>query len=769
MQGLRRLFCDPHRRECRIVLGNAVLAWIVLGVVLCPGAKAGTGTRASLPTGRVKSGLRVNVDTTWVDANGYRPVQVELISWPPGPAPADRSIRIECKPYNWRGGYAWWSITDFVEIPQGTPGVTATLSIPQREQWNAFYMEFYEDGRKLEDLSYQGGMMTAGNYGWSEASPAMLFIDRDAPPRALRPGRIADLRQAGSKADSHLLPDVRGLAEIYAPPDLTQTGYTPDESATDLTILDSLLRWSKIEILPPSDLPTNWINWTGFDLVFISLEDLRDMTRQNPETWQALRDLIATGPTLCVYGVGQDFEKLAKVEEILKSPPLPDADQALYRGWRTPHSNQYTRVLREAPTNNNQYWYAQQATAEASMDQKTLAALDSREHKPPEKPTFVWRPVDLGRVVAIAAENPFPGRPQDWGWMLNTLDSDDWMWYRRHGLSLSRRNLDYWEFLIPGVGLAPVNSFLVLISLFVVVIGPLNYWFLVRQGRLYLLLLTVPAGAMVVTLSLVGYALVTDGLGVKSRVRSYTEIDQRRGRSVSWSRQSYYASLVPSRGLEFPETAAVYPIEVQPDQPNYYDSKYLIDWEYGQTLAKGYLASRVTSQMMVVQARESSSQIEIKENASGAPQVRNRLGAPVEFLVLRDSEGDFFSAENLADGQTETLSPMKWADAADRFAAAFKTVRPSNPEGYDPRQHNEALNFGQSGNYWYYGNIDSTHSEPNVASSILERSLRRLISNNADALTPRSYAALVPHSPEVPMGIEQTQQLQSIHVIAGKW
>jgi hypothetical protein len=319
------------------------------------------------------------------------------------------------------------------------------------------------------------------------------------------------------------------------------------------------------------------------------------------------------------------------------------------------------------------------------------------------------------------------------------------------------------------VGLAPVNSFLVLISLFVVVIGPLNYWFLVRQGRLYLLLLTVPAGAMVVTLSLVGYALVTDGLGVKSRVRSFTEIDQRRGRSVSWSRQSYYASMVPSRGLEFPETAAVYPIEVQPDQPNYYDSKYLIDWEYGQTLAEGYLASRVTSQMMVVQARKTTAEVAVKENASGAPQTHNRLGVDIEFLVLRDSQGDFYMAENLDDGRTATLTPISWVDATDRFAAAFKAVRPKNPEGYDPRQHNEALNFGQNSYYWYYGNVDSGQPDPNVASSVLERSLRRLVSTDANTLAPRSYAAIVPHSPEVPMGIDKTQQMESIHIIVGKW
>jgi hypothetical protein len=195
----------------------------------------------------------------------------------------------------------------------------------------------------------------------------------------------------------------------------------------------------------------------------------------------------------------------------------------------------------------------------------------------------------------------------------------------------------------------------------------------------------------------------------------------------------------------------------------------LIDWEYGQTLAEGYLASRVTSQMMVVQARKTTAEVAVKENASGAPQTHNRLGVDIEFLVLRDSQGDFYMAENLDDGRTATLTPISWVDATDRFAAAFKAVRPKNPEGYDPRQHNEALNFGQNSYYWYYGNVDSGQPDPNVASSVLERSLRRLVSTDANTLAPRSYAAIVPHSPEVPMGIDKTQQMESIHIIVGKW
>ena len=164
----------------------------------------------------------------------------------------------------------------------------------------------------------------------------------------------------------------------------------------------------------------------------------------------------------------------------------------------------------------------------------------------------------------MQTSEPLAAQTPEAAWLFNELGGHTWMWYQRHGMSLHRANDDYWNWLVPGIGRAPVGSFLILIAAFVVVIGPVNYFLLRRKRRLYLLLVTVPLGAALVTAALFAYALISDGLGIRVRVRSFTEIDQRAGRAVSWSRQSYYAGLAPSGGLTFPETAVVFPIEHYP-------------------------------------------------------------------------------------------------------------------------------------------------------------------------------------------------------------
>ena len=120
-----------------------------------------------------------------------------------------------------------------------------------------------------------------------------------------------------------------------------------------------------------------------------------------------------------------------------------------------------------------------------------------------------------------------------WLWVRATVGADRSNWIRRHGVVFEAANPDFWNLLIPGVGLPPVNTYRVLISLFVIVIGPVNYFLLRRLRRLHYLLFIVPASAVAVTLALLGYALMSDGLSTRLRARSYTLVDQiRSGRAV---------------------------------------------------------------------------------------------------------------------------------------------------------------------------------------------------------------------------------------------
>ena len=119
---------------------------------------------------------------------------------------------------------------------------------------------------------------------------------------------------------------------------------------------------------------------------------------------------------------------------------------------------------------------------------------------------------------------------------------------------------EFLEFLIPSVRGVPVIAFLLLITMFTIVIGPFNYIALWKRRRLYLLVLTIPMIALFTSLALFAYSAVAHGFSTKSRARTVTFVDQQAKSAVSIGRIALYAGLAPSDGLHFSQDTGVLPI-----------------------------------------------------------------------------------------------------------------------------------------------------------------------------------------------------------------
>ncbi len=362
----------------------------------------------------------------------------------------------------------------------------------------------------------------------------------------------------------------------------------------------------------------------------------------------------------------------------------------------------------------------------------------------------------------MAAERPFPGAEIDWRWLLDSMGVNRWQWFQRHGLSLETLNPDFWNFLIPGVGMAPVGAFCVLISVFVIAIGPANYWLLRRRRQLHLLLLTIPVSASLVTLLLFAYAVAADGLDVRVRARSLTHLDQRNGCAVCWTRLSYFAGLSPRGGLRFPGDTAVFPLEQSPGL-GYQEPSRARDlvWDDGQTQqwASGWLASRTPTQFLTVRTRPSDCGLDLLDAAGKekAPAVRNRLQTPIQRLVVRTKEGKYYQAASVAAGATATLEPIPTAAGA-RLKAKLQDDLLLTPPGMA-----QAAATGAIGSSAFAMHFSSGGPSPTQASGRLEQ-MRTL-----DGMLPGSYVALVDRSPEVVLGVPSPREEPSSHVIVGQW
>ena len=695
------------------------------------------------------AGLRIDVDTRWVPGPGYRPVQVTVT--PAAPPIADRSLVFE-----FMGGSRWRHqsgyellVAERIEIPAGSGPVQKTVSVPGACLGTDYRFRVVEDGNVVKSLSSDWiGTPGAGPRG-EEQLPRVLIVV-GAGTTSVDTSQIAAILPTSRSYGGQIIdPQAPGAAPPGAMPPAPPPLFTA-------------------AVKNPAELSSRWIDHSGFDLIAIPLEELAALSRREPEKFRAILAWTAAGGSLLVWGVGDRGERLAELESlvgiVLRSGK---GDTPAARGWSEPSKDLYGRPI--PGISEEEVWESGRRYNPPAVRFPAAPApqpAPKARPLPPLRADFFLHEYELGRIVALGPANPFPGTPEKWSWILAHL-GDRLLWVDRHGMSATSYNPQFWNFLIPGVGLAPVFSFEVLITLFVLGIGPANYLLLRRWKRLHFLIVTVPLSAAAITLALFGYALVSDGLGTRLRVRSFTRLDQARGRAACWARLSYYCGLAPSGGLGFPDDVAVNLLEALPGE--YFTIGREVLWTDQQWFSRGWLASRTPVQLLTVRSRPTRARLIVTEGTAGGVSVENRLGTRIAELLVCTEGGRFFAASDLDRDATAELAPVEVGPAFARLAAIGQENEPAFPRDLDPT----AIRYLYGSRYSYRRamlGIYSPGGRPNeLPPGLLEDSIRALVRPGAGSLTPRSYVAIVERSPEVVSGTPSAREEAGFHVIHGTW
>ncbi|NLS92898.1 MAG: hypothetical protein GXX96_12155 [Planctomycetaceae bacterium] len=687
----------------------------------------------------VGGGLRIDVETQWPDGAGYRPVRVTVV--PTLASVADRTLVFEFTTIDFnRGREDEIRVVQDIELPAGAGPVTTTLSVPYMIGHTNYGFRVGEGGRNVKGLSGSGSFQSNAHM---EMMPRVLLVsDQNVATSSL--GRLF-------------------LNVNMNPPQ--QSGQYPLPT---------------FHMVGVKDMPSRWIDFSALDMICLSLDDLQTMKKAQPDGFRALLDWTAAGGNLLVFGVGAEWEHRGLLERLV-GLPAGDGNTSKSRSpWQSPRSNQFGKKVEgigaEALGPYQDISEVVQPGYYNPYGNPTVTIREEPEvEKPAKKPTrpevpstapFVSRPYEMGMLVAIAEDKPFDEDPGFWAWLCNHLTSRRVIWYQRHGISLQQDNADFFKFLIEGVGKAPLNAFRVLISLFVLAIGPFNYYLLRRFRRLHLLVVTVPVSAAAVTLALFAYAIFSDGLGTRVRVRSVTRINQATGQTECWARLSYYSGLAPGDGLTFPEDVAVYPIQAfVGDLAN--GDRDLV-WYQGQKLTNGWLRSRTPTQFLTVRSRKSQLGIGVGQASAEGLAIENRLGTDVELLVLRDKDGTIYWATDLADGTKTHAATAVPADAFADLQAKIHEVKMVNPPGVDPTDYQYSYNR----RYYYYNSYGGNGPAPMVGTSLMEGAIQEIAQTSPsrlDGLPPGSYAAVARLSPEVELGTTIARPEASLHLVIGSW
>ncbi|MGI9457636.1 MAG: hypothetical protein ACR2NU_13815, partial [Aeoliella sp.] len=503
------------------------------------------------------SGLYVELEPDGLSLNqpGYRTFEFQVHS--PTPLTADTSITVRIFAADWPGGNFVSSAEADQDMLTGQQAATLLIRVPQYAEMNWLWWDVWIDGVRDAELSQ--------------------LKDR---PMGMPASQSRGPQEAGIRAwVATSATDEKGNQNFVLPVGIAQMA--------GLSSLDMIVR----------PLSEEFLDYTTFDVVLIDFWTLSNVAQNDPGAFIALRTWVAAGGNLWVENVATESQPLVSLDKLVHRGP-----EAIGK-WISRAPVSYNEVvgttweqlgplelLLEMP--RDEYYPLPVRTtgiAVPGVDRWNYARL----FRPPtaeerdglvqdfgEQIDSSLRAANLLAKTSVHSENWFAVRRLGWGtvgaytrsWYFvprqlspnqRNAAMDFWgqrAWPNRHGLVPSEANADFSNWLIPDVGLAPVIEFQILITLFVLGIGPLNYWLLKRAGRLHLLVLTVPAAAVLITGGLLAYGLLADGFSTRVRSLSITLLDQDRGEAVSWNRLSYYAAFAPREGLTFSKETAVYPI-----------------------------------------------------------------------------------------------------------------------------------------------------------------------------------------------------------------
>jgi hypothetical protein len=740
----------------------------------------------------------MDIDTRWVDAVGYRPVRVTMINWPRGPATADRTFRVELEPFTNE-----WRIFDpkvigSVELKRGQRAATLELYCPQSYWWAGIDVRVYEGSVELREFESTVVVNQMSSADWSEAVPRLLFISSLADRSRQQLVKQHDFPRWDVLLES--IPnfenlEVPGAAYLASGNDAIATdGAATDgaDSTNDADVTWAVRLDPRAAIISPPRIPDQWIGLSGIDFIFISSDELSGLKKTRPQKFESLRQWLEVGGHLCVTDVGPQFKKLPAVEEGigLAASPLTNENSAwtslvasdyslTYENAIQPRDNGYPIdppigdvIVTEVPISPDASTTPGTLTPDASTPPENQGVPDEAGGggpvepaiglrgvgtTPPEAVAPLVRTVGMGRVFLIP-DTAMLKDPAYNNWVFNSLTTNRLVWYEKHGLSLHRHNQSFWNWSIPGIGRTPILLFLFVITVFSVVIGPVNFLIAIKRlKRYYLVLITIPLISVITTVGVLSYGLFRDGLGTKVRRRAYVELNQETGRSHSWSRQTYYPSIGPSGGARFPLNSAIYPISPQPDRPS--RNPHTIRWEGSQRLARGYVRPRTLSQFMVVQpAKSTAANIAFSEKGKKLV-AKNELGGDITHLIVCDKKGKFHAGELIEDGKSLVLK----ATAGVKISTAIR--RTLLEQGLEP-----AITGGLVRNTRGYNDeVDVNLPLPDDATSLMETEIAHVRAGVLTTLQPGTYVALLTSSSMVPIGINGSEDRDSLIVVRGKW
>ncbi|MEM1069167.1 MAG: hypothetical protein AAGI63_09745 [Planctomycetota bacterium] len=612
------------------------------------------------------TGMAVTVSLESVGGNGYHPVH--LTFRPRGKQfTRDRRLSVVIGPENSQKTDLDFNFRADILVPEAAAIYEKTLLVPHYYAWDSLTISLAEEGERLK--------------GGTRTFPIATKLRVRTTDQLVSVGILLPKDEKTQDAEWKKFPDVRGLMAVLG------RGPMPEGKDAEVKRLDhqAALKLAKsvqpasvqFRVLEEGKLSDKWLAYSQLDLILIPAPVLERIISEQPAEAEAIKKWLAIGGNLWVYAsdvapvswVAKSDFATPPTGRVVRKEALADLLFLREKNDTSPLNYQNWGVIKESQI----YGYRSDQTFKTRRTvfndlKKSMHPLAELQSPAELVGRVQYASYGLGTVVTIKEEDPFPGSFQLWLSLTAMEPSQVLAWQERMGIDVPAGNDNYWMWLIPSVGQPPVKAFVVLNTLFALLMGPFCYFYFRRRERLYLLYFAAPAMAFVMTIGLFVFALVSDGVQTQIRSRQLTWIDPVHEQHVQQSRQTYFAVMGRERGIHLDDEVAVYPVQHSPTYTyNYYDRRQsdtrsdgeVIDGPDERIHRGSFFPSRSQVQYLMTNAKQDAGCVRFNSQAG---TIENELDFALKQVIVCDQQGNVWMVSDLPAGESAT------AERADQEA-----------------------------------------------------------------------------------------------------
>ncbi|EMI55173.1 hypothetical protein [Rhodopirellula sallentina] len=732
-----------------------------------------------------------------------------------GPTTADLNLELRLTPSTTGHSPPQSSLRASVpfRIPEGTSQTRLARHLPKSSFGNFYVVEILEGGRPVpgcrssvgDPITYRDSAMYVNqnlqmrfNALWVRSD-----VDDSTRPQSLKTWALS---HGGYPYHSTASPD-EWMQMI-------ESGYGGDTSSNFAAVgLDTL--------------PLDWRAYQPYDAVLMHGEDWRSLSEKSPAAATALRQWVQLGGVLILRGVNaEDVEALpaeryqtASRESLAEASIQVQQTAAHYDAMADPNSELYSREMSYivSTTESRAQWdeWFPEAAKELRQSLRDYpTTLASQENGVQGRAEVAGTIIYLGTPEKAAPEKGSgtvseeratePGiETLQWAAALELMG---WKHSRliRSGADPILGSQRFFQWVIPGVSQPPVYTFMGLLGVFVVLVGPVAYRKTAKAGRSYLMFAIAPVLAIATTVALLGYGVVADGFGTRARIRQITWVDGATGEGGTRSRSTYFAGIRPSQGLTFPGDSEV---TLYPDNQtrgwearvdDRFESRGLVTaTEDALVFNRDFLPSRQQRQFVVHRPVSRWGQVRIGENLSDEPLpvvlsptaansnnpanvaldeekltgpasvvVHCDANTPLREIIICDPERRYYFAEFVDAGASTIAVQITKKHASERLGEMYKrqwlisTVvqRRETNSAFNRSIENEMSDLVSE-------RLNQIDSVVKPTDGVFEFELQQRLQLQSD-LPPNSFLALADIDDDA-VAIEGTQVTDSIHYVMG--